>query len=96
MLRYLEAFAAFFDLGRVVRTQTEVAAVRPLPAAPSCAAAALEAGVGSAAGCPVAGWEVMTRGAGAAAAQDADGGSGGSAGGSGTVERFDAVVVCNG
>lgn len=102
VLRYLEAFAAAFDLASVVETCTQVVAVR-LPAA--------LAGGGAAAGADSSlgqqqqqqQWEVTLRRAGSSSTSSGGGSASGSTGSSGgaqadaeEVAGFEAVVVCNG
>lgn len=98
VLRYLEAFAAAFDLASVVETCTQVVTVRP-PAALAGGGAA--AGAGGSLGQQQQ-WEVTLRRAGSSSTSS-DGGSTGSTGSSSVAQAdadevagFEAVVVCNG
>lgn len=91
VLRFLQAFAAAFDLLRVVRTCMEVLAVRPAACSELGSNGSTSGGAAAGPGSSQGRWEVVIKHVDAAASGD-----GASSRATCEVVWHDAVVVCNG
>ncbi|PSC67968.1 flavin-containing monooxygenase FMO GS-OX-like 4 isoform A [Micractinium conductrix] len=92
--RYLEAFAARFDLLQHVRLNTRVQSVTPLAGGPADGSSDASSATGGQPGWPR--WEVVTEAAGGSSSSGSNGSCDGAGSSGQQSEQYDAVVVCTG